>query len=56
MVWPHKEARSRLRRKKDYVDGMSTTWEKKAMKTKADMDGLFQPIYESHRNDERRGP
>ena len=37
MVWPHKEARPRLRRKKDSGDG--TTREKKARKTEAEMDG-----------------
>ena len=36
--WPYKEARPRLRRKKDFGDG--TTWEKKARKTEAEMDGL----------------
>ena len=54
VVWPRKEARPRLRMKKDSGDG--TTREKKARKTKAVMDGLCQPRHESHRNDERRGP
>ena len=56
VVWPRKEARPRLRRKKDSVDG--TTREKKARKTEAEMDhdGLCQPRHESHRNDESRGP
>ena len=54
VVWPRKEARPRLRRKKDSGDG--TTLEKKARKTEADIDGLCQPIHDGHRNDERRGP
>ena len=53
VVWPRKEARPRLRRKKDSGDG--TTREKKARKTEAEMDGLYQPRHESHLNDERRG-
>ena len=36
VVWPRKEARPRLLRKKDSGDG--TTWEKKARKTEAEMD------------------
>ena len=51
VVWPRKEARPRLRRKKDSGDG--TTRVKKARKTEAEMDGLCQPRLESHRNDER---
>ena len=51
VVWPRKEARQRLRRKKDSGDG--TTREKKARKTESEMDGLSQPRHESHRNDER---
>ena len=54
VVWLRKEARPRLRRKKDSGDG--TTREKKARKTEAEMDGLCQPRHESHQNDERRGP
>ena len=54
VVLPRKKARPRLRTKKDSGDG--TTREKKARKTEAEMDGLSQPIHESHRNDERRGP
>ena len=54
VVWPRKEARPRLRRKKD--SGRGTTREKKARKTEAEMDGLCQPRHESHRNDERRSP
>ena len=54
VVWPRKEARPRLRRKK--VSGDGTTREKKARKTEAEMDGLCQPRHESYRNDERRGP
>ena len=54
VVWPRKEARPILRRKKD--SGVVATREKKARKIKAEMDGLYQPIHESHRNDERRGP
>ena len=54
VVWPRKEARPRIRRKKDYGDG--TTREKKARKTEAEMDGLCQSRHESHRNDVRRGP
>ena len=49
VVWPCKEARTRLRMKKDSGDG--TTREKKARKTEAEMDGLCQPRHESHRND-----
>ena len=43
MVLPRKEAIPRLHecRKKDSPDG--TTWEKKARKTEAEMDGLCQP-------------
>ena len=51
MVWPGKEARPRLRRKKDSEDG--TTWEKKTGKSEAEMDVLCQPRHESHRNEER---
>ena len=51
VVWTLKETRPILRRKKDCGDG--TTWEKKARKTEAEMDGLCQPRDESHRNDER---
>ena len=40
LVWPRKEMRPRLRRKKDSGDG--TTWEKKARKTEAELDGLCQ--------------
>ena len=54
VVWPRTEAITRLRRKKDYGDG--TTREKNARKTEAEMYGLCQPIHESHRNDEGRGP
>ena len=36
---------------KDSGDG--TTWEKKERNTEAEMDGLCQPIHESHQNDER---
>ena len=54
VVWPRKEARPRLRGKKYSGDG--TTREKNARKTEAEMDGLCQPIHESHRNYERRGP
>ena len=50
VVWPRKEARP-LCRKKDSGDG--TIREKKARKTEAEMDGLCQPIHESHWNDER---
>ena len=45
-----KEARPRICRKKD--SGHGTTWEKKARKTEAEMDGLCQPGHESHQNDE----
>ena len=51
VVWPCKEARPRLRRKKDAGDG--TTREMKVRKTEAEMDGLCQPRHENHRNDER---
>ena len=51
VVLPSKEARPRLRRKKDSGDG--TTREKKARKAEAEMDGLCQPRHESHRSDER---
>ena len=44
VVWP-KEARPRLRRKKDSGDG--TNRETKARKTEAEMDGLCQPRHES---------
>ena len=50
------------RRDQDYVgptkkdSGDGTTWEKKARKNEAEMDGLCQPRHGSHRNDERRGP
>ena len=54
VVWPRKEARTRLRRKKDSGDG--TTREKKARKTEPEMDGLCQPRHESHQNDERQYP
>ena len=52
VVWPRKEARPRLRRKKDSGDG-TTRQEKKARKTEAEMDGLCQPRHESHRDVER---
>ena len=51
VVWPHKEARPRLHRKTDSGDG--TTWEKKARKIEAEMDGLCRPRHESPRNDKR---
>ena len=51
VVWPRKESRPRIRRKKD--SGDCATWEKKMRKTEAEMDGLCQPRHESHRNDER---
>ena len=51
VVWPCKEARPKIRRKKDY--GHGTTWEKEKRKTEAEMDGLCQPRHGSHRNDER---
>ena len=54
MVWTGKEARPRIRWKKDSGDG--TSWEKKKRKTEAEMDGLCQPEHESHRNDRRRSP
>ena len=54
VVWPCKDARPGLRRKKDSGDG--TIREKKARKTEAEMDGLCQPRYESHWNNERRDP
>ena len=54
VVWPRKEARRRLRRKKDSGDG--STRETKARKIEAEMDGLCQPRHDSHRNYERRGP
>ena len=51
VVWPSKEARPRLRRKKDSGDG--TTREKKARKTEAEMCGLCPQRHESHRNDKK---
>ena len=51
VVWPRKEARPKLCRKKDFGDG--TTREKKAWKPEAETDGLCQPRHESHRNDQR---
>ena len=39
----------RIRRKKD--SGHGTTWEKKARKTEAEMDGVCQSGYKSHRNE-----
>ena len=54
MWFGHEEARPRLRQKKD--SGGGTTWEKRARKTEAEMDGRCQPRHESHRNDEIRGP
>ena len=51
VVWPRKETRPRIRRKKDSGDG--TTCEKKKRKTEAEMDGLCQSRHESHRNAER---
>ena len=56
VLWPRKEARQRLRRKKDSGDGTTRHREKKAKKTEAEMDGLCQPRHDSQRNDERRGP
>ena len=41
VVWPHKEARPRIHRKKD--SGCGSTWEKKRRKTEAEMDRLCQP-------------
>ena len=46
------EAIPRIRRKKD--SGHGTTWEKKARKTEAEMDGLYQPGHESHRNEKKK--
>ena len=54
VVWPRKEARPLLCRKKDSGDG--TTREKKARKTGAEDCLMCQQRHESHRNDERRGP
>ena len=54
VVWSRKEARPRIRRKKDSGDG--TTWVNKKRKAEAEMDGLCQPRHESHRNDERWSP
>ena len=54
VVWPRKETRPRIRRKKNSGDG--ATWEKKKRKTEAEMDGLCQSRHENHRNDERRSP
>ena len=51
VIWIRQEARPRIRRKKD--SGDDTTWEKKARKTEAEMDGLCQLRHESQRNDER---
>ena len=51
VVWPHKEARPRIRRKKDSGDG--TTCEKKKRNTEAEMDGLCQPRHESYRKYKR---
>ena len=48
VVRPRKEARPRIRRKKDPGDG--TTWAKEARMTEAEMDGLCQPGHKSHRN------
>ena len=39
VVWARKEARPRIRRKKDSGGG-GTTWEKRKRKTEAEMDGL----------------
>ena len=44
------------RRDRDYVgrkSGDGITWEKKARKTEAEMDGLCQSRHESHRNNRR---
>ena len=49
VVWPPKEARPRLRRRKDSGDG--TTCEKKARKTEAEMYVLCQTGHETHQND-----
>ena len=50
VVCPRKEARPRLRRKKDSGDG--TTRGMKPRKTESEMDGLCHPRYECHQNDE----
>ena len=55
MVWPRKEARPRLRGKKDSGDDRPTTWEKNK-KYRPEIDGLCQPRHESHRNDKRWSP
>ena len=52
VVWTCEETRPRIHRKKDSGDG--ATWEKKKMKTKAEMDGLCRPRHDSYRNDNRR--
>ena len=43
VVWTHEEMRPRIDRKEYSGDG--TTWEKKKMKTEAEMDGLCHPIH-----------
>ena len=48
LVWPRKEARPLLRRKK--YSGGGTTWDKKKRTTEAEMDGLCQLRHESHRD------
>ena len=56
VVLTRKEARPRLRRKKDSGDGGPTTWEKKKRKTEAEKDGLCQPRHERYRNNGRLSP
>ena len=51
VVLTRKEAIPRLRGKKDFEYG--PTSEKKAMKTEAEMDGLYQPRHESYRDNKR---
>ena len=53
-VWRLKEARPRLRRKKDSGDG--NTREKRKRKTEAAMDGLCQPRHESYQDNRRWMP
>ena len=49
VVWTRQEARPRIGLNKYSGDG--TNWKKKATKTESEMDGVFQPGHESHRND-----
>ena len=51
VLWTREDTIPRIHRKKDSEDG--TTWEKKARKTEAGMDGLCQPRHDISQDNNR---